>query len=97
MASKTDNVIVIMDREGNFEWVNAGFEKRYGMKLEEYIEKFGKNLRQTSSSETINNVLDEVIETKKPAIYEAKAFDKDNNPIWSQTTISPVLDEKATS
>ncbi len=94
VASKTDNVIVIMDKDGNFEWVNAGFERRYGMKLEEFIRKKGRNLRQTSSSDDINTVLDEVIRLKKPAIYEARAVDNDNQQIWSQTTISPVLDDK---
>ncbi len=94
VASKTDNVIVIMDMDGNFEWVNTGFEKRYGMKLEDFIRKNGKNLRQTSSYNEINHVLDEVIQTKKPSIYEAKAMDVNNVTIWSQTTISPVLDEK---
>ncbi len=94
VASKTDNVIVIMDKDGNFEWVNIGFEKRYGMKLEEFIHKNGRNLRQTSANEEINHVLDEVIRTRKPAIYESRSFDANKQPIWSQTTISPVLDEK---
>ena len=39
VASKTQNVIVIMDREGNIEWVNKSFENRYGMTLNAFIRK----------------------------------------------------------
>jgi len=93
VASKTDNVIVIMDKDGNFEWVNTGFEKRYGMKLDTYISKYGRNLRDASSNTQINEVLDKVIRTRRPDIYEAMSMDADNKPVWSQTTISPVLDD----
>ncbi len=94
VASSTDNVIVIMDRDGNFEWVNLGFEKRYRMGLVEFVKKNGRNLRQSSKSQEINHILDEVIRTKKPALYESPDTDGENNQLWSQTTISPVLDDK---
>lgn len=94
VASSTDNVIIIMDGEGNFEWVNHGFERKYGMNLEEYIKTKGRNLRQNSFNKDINNILDEVNKTRNPIIYNSKGVDSQNNVMWLQTTISPVLNEK---
>jgi PAS domain S-box-containing protein len=94
VASKTENVIIIMDKNGNFEWVNAGFEKRYGLNLNDFIQKRGNNIKKTSSLENINEIMDEISNKKKAIIYNSKSLDKDNNYIWSQSTMSPVLDEK---
>ena len=35
VASKTDNAVIITDREGKIEWVNDGFERISGYTLEE--------------------------------------------------------------
>jgi two-component system sensor histidine kinase/response regulator len=93
VASKTDNVIVIMDKNGDFEWVNSGFEKRYGMILNDFIRKNGSNIKETSNSENIVEIMDEILREKKALIYNSKSQDKDNNSIWFQTTMTPVLDE----
>lgn len=93
VASKTDNVVIIMDKDGHFEWVNAGFEKRYGMDLNDFILKKGDNIKKTSSLENIKEIMDEISREKKAIIYNSKSVDKDKNHIWSQTTMSPVLDE----
>jgi PAS domain S-box-containing protein len=92
VASKTDNVIIIMDRDANMEWVNEGFVKRYGMTLPEFSEKKGRNLRVASAHKDIESILEQVITLKEPVMYDAPAYDKSNKLIWSQTTISPILD-----
>ncbi len=93
VASKTENVIIIMDGKGNFEWVNDGFTRRYQMTMEEFIDKRGENLLQNSSFPDIGKVLDKVKQTKKSSIYIARRELSKNDILWSQTTISPVLDE----
>lgn len=93
VASKTDNVVIIIDREGNFEWVNAGFEKRYGLNLEEFTRINGKNIKENSGLDNINEKMDEIFKEKKALIYDSRSKDINNNYIWSQTTMSPVLDE----
>ena len=93
VASKTGNVIVIMDAEGNFEWVNSGFVERYGMDLEVFIQERGRNLRENSSNDEILNIFEEIKKDKKPRVYNAKTTHRDKKTSWSQTTISPILDE----
>lgn len=94
VASRTGNVIVIMDSEGNFEWVNEGFRQRYGMDLESYIKKNGKNLKDTSGNKEIIGIFEKVQNSKKPGLYESSMVDQAGNELWSQTTISPILNEK---
>jgi two-component system sensor histidine kinase/response regulator len=93
VASSTENVVVIMDGEGNFEWVNRGFEVRYGSTMEEHIRKNGKNLRSVSSNPNINEVLNQIISTGKSQSYSSRARDRQGNDVWYQTNITPVVDE----
>ncbi len=92
LASKTDNTVIIMDSNGNFEWANEGFKKRYGGDLESFKLKYGVNLRENSSNENISGVLNQIYITKKPYSYNSKNLDENGKEIWSQTNISPVLD-----
>jgi PAS domain S-box-containing protein len=94
VASKTENTVVIMDGNGNFEWVNAAFEERYGMNLERFIAENGLNLRENSSNENISAVLNQIYLTQKPYTYNSKFISKDGNEYWSQSNITPILNSK---
>jgi PAS domain S-box-containing protein len=94
VASHTDNVIIIMDADGNIEYRNQGYEKHYGIIEEEASQTKPINIRDISSNKDINNIIKEIVRTKKGISYEGKAKDKNGNETWSQTTISPVLNEK---
>lgn len=94
VASSTENVVVLMDREGNFTWVNKGFELRYGMNMEEFIALRGPNLRDNSSKEEIAEILDTVITSGKPCTYTSRTRDSRGGDAWYQTNITPVLDEE---
>jgi two-component system sensor histidine kinase/response regulator len=94
VASGTENVVVIMDRDGNFEWVNKGFELRYGCTLDDYILKNGRNLRETSSNEQINEILEEVKRTGRPRTYTSRTQDAHSKDAWYQTNITPILNNE---
>ncbi|MCK4922946.1 MAG: PAS domain-containing protein, partial [Bacteroidales bacterium] len=93
VASKTDNSIIIMDGNGNFEWVNEGFKKRYGMNLNKFIKAHGKNLLENSSNKEIIHIFEKIKKNKTPCIYESQSTNAAGEKIWSQTTISPILDK----
>ncbi len=93
VASNTENTVVIMDGNGNFEWVNEGFERRYGSELGQFTKENGPNLRDNSSNSNISAILNQIYITKKPYTYNSKSRDREGNEIWSQTNISPILDE----
>ena len=94
VASKTENVVLIMDDSGNIEWVNNGFIQKYGMDMETFKNKYGDNLRDSSSNSEISTILDQITETGKPASYISCFYDKDSKEHWSQTNLSPIFNSE---
>lgn len=94
VASKTENVVLIMDAKGNLEWANDGFIHKYGMGLETFKMKYGANLRISSSNKKIDTILDQIAKTGKPANYISFFSDKDSKEHWSQTNISPIFNSE---
>jgi len=91
-VSETDNVVIILDAKGNFEWVNKSFTNIYGMNLEEWIRERGKNILKSSFNPNISDILKKCHRTKKPVRYQSQSNDMEEREIWTQSTLSPVLD-----
>lgn len=92
-ASKTQNVVIILNKEADFEWVNESFTRIYGYTLDEYIKTKGRNLRQTSSNDRINEILEEIDRTREPVTYQNQCKMK-TGLIWTQSSLSPILDDE---
>ncbi|MEX0596067.1 MAG: PAS domain-containing sensor histidine kinase, partial [Candidatus Paceibacterota bacterium] len=75
------------------EYRNRGFEKYYGKSEENQGNSKPVNIRDISSNKEINDVINQILTSKKAISYEGKALNKDGKEIWSQTTISPVINE----
>ncbi len=94
VASKTDNSVIIMDKDTNFEWVNSGFTRIYGFTLQLLLNEKGKSLLEISDDQTNKQeIYDEIIKTKKTVVYQAENETRTGEKIWVQTAITPVLDE----
>lgn len=91
VASKTENTVIIMDGNGNFEWANDAFEKKYGMDLATFSKEHGNNLRENSSHPNISAILNQVYITRKPYTYNSKYTGKSGRELWNQTNIFPIL------
>ncbi|MBN1274421.1 MAG: PAS domain S-box protein [Candidatus Aminicenantes bacterium] len=94
VARETDNAVIIMDAQGNFEWVNDGFIRFYNMTMEEMIQKRGKNILDASENESIKNILQKCITNKQSFIYETPVSKTGGKKRWMQTTLTPILDEE---
>jgi PAS domain S-box-containing protein len=92
VASKTDNAVLIADKDGKWEWANSGFEKMYGYTLSEFIEERGNNILNSSSSTKITHILDESVKLKKSVTYTTKGLKKDKTEMWVQSTLTPIFD-----
>jgi len=90
-VSETDNVVIIMDADGNFEWVNNSFTRVYGYTLEQFIKERGKNILQGSHHPKIEDILAKCRESGKTIRYQTETRDKDGNAIWTQSTLTPLL------
>jgi len=91
VASDTDNAVLILDKEGNFEWVNEGYTKLFGYTFEELLE-ISPNLIGQDSPKEVANQLETCIIEKKTVQYELKANTKWNDSVWLNVTLTPILD-----
>jgi len=93
VASETDNAITIMDAKGNFEWFNNAFIKMTGYTLDEFKKEKGKNIFNVSKNNNLKDLFSRCITDKKSVNYESKIVSKSGKYIWTQVTITPVLDD----
>lgn len=93
-VSETDNVVLILDAEGNFEWVNKSFTRVYGQSMEEYSGKYGRNLLESSHNLHIAEIITKCKNSGKTVRYQSEAQDKNGNKIWTQSTLTPVFNDQ---
>ncbi len=95
VADKTDNAVVIADKDGKIEWINGGFYRLYGYNLREFTQIYGDNLVKVSSNDEVSEMLKQVYEDKHSVQYEFAMTSKSGKKIWVQTTVTPILDENS--
>ncbi len=93
VAENAQNGVVIMDKYGNFEWINAGFTKMYGYTLQLLINERDKNIITASSNPQIEKYVNQCIEKKENVTYEVKTSKRNGEEIWVKTTLTPILNE----
>ena len=92
VARETNNAVVIMDKEGTFEWVNEGFVKLYEYTFEEFTKEVSNNIRLASGNQSIIEKIDLCFEKKIPVHYEFHTVTRNNRDVYVQTTLTPILD-----
>jgi PAS domain S-box-containing protein len=93
-ASKTDNAVMIMNADGDIEWVNEGFKRIYGMTLERFLAVRGKNILETSLNPNIKEIVDTCKKEKKSMLYETYKEGESGDKLWFQSTLTPIYDKE---
>ncbi len=93
VASKTSNAVIIFSYDGIIEWFNDAFSKIYGYSFDEFIKEKGNNIFNPSSNKRIKSYVEQCFQCRSSVIYETHLKTKDNEPVWVQTTLSPIIDE----
>ncbi len=94
VASETDNAVLIMNPKGDFIWINESLTRKYGFTLDEYVKTKAPNIHQSSSNNKITEIFNKCITEKKSVYYENYTATKSGQKIWTQTTLTPILDDK---
>ena len=94
VAGKTQNAIVIMDRNGYFEWVNAGFTRFFGYTLQLLRNERDENIVNVSGNKSIRNILFKCVSNKQTIVFENESRTRSGQKIATQTTLTPILNEK---
>lgn len=93
VAEKTDNAVIILDKSGEIEWVNNGFERMQECKFYEFKELRGGNFIQASNNSKAENFFQSCIKHKLPVTYDSHIETKSAQTKWLQSTLTPVLDK----
>ena len=91
VVSETDNAILILNPNGEIEWINEGYTRLYGYTYEELLAKKGETIIESSSNPEIEVIFNKALTEKKSQIYEADAVSKDGKKYRIQTTLTPIL------
>ncbi len=94
VAQKTDNAVVITDKDGIVEWVNEGFTRISGYSLAEMVgKKPGSILQGPESDRAAIERIRQKIREKKPFYEELLNYRKDGQKYWAALNVSPILDD----
>ncbi|MEA5488214.1 MULTISPECIES: PAS domain S-box protein [Pseudanabaena] len=94
IASKTDNVAIVTNAQGEIEWVNHSFHKLTGYTLAEVIGKKPGGFLQgaKTSQETVASIR-EALAKHEPFSGEILNYSKDGRAYWLSLNINPVFDD----
>lgn len=94
VAQKTQNAVIITDKNGHIEWVNRGFTTLSGYTAGEVIgEKPGSFLQGPSSDlQTVEHIRTN-LQQGREFTAELVNYRKDGTPFWNRMAISPIFDE----
>ena len=95
VVSRTDNGVVLTDREGHVEWVNDGFTRLTGYALEEVVGKKPGDLLLGPDSDP------QTIEQMRQQLRKGEGFQveivnytKSGRRYWVNIEVQPILDEQ---
>jgi ligand-binding sensor domain-containing protein/serine phosphatase RsbU (regulator of sigma subunit)/PAS domain-containing protein len=93
VASKTDNVVLILDPDGRIEYVNESFVRLNHISLEE-LQKKGETIYESSNNPNIRATVDEAVKNKRSVKYESLNKIEGQADVWEASTLTPIFNEK---
>jgi PAS domain S-box-containing protein len=95
IASKTDNVAIVTNAQGEIEWVNHSFHKLTGYTLAEVVGKRpGDFLQGAKTSKETVDAIRYALARQEPFSGEILNYSKDGRPYWLLLNINPVFDDE---
>jgi PAS domain S-box-containing protein len=92
VASKTDNVVLILSPNGDIEYVNEAFQRLNRITLKEMLDQ-KINIFTTSNNPLIKKFVDEAVLHKRSVKYESFNEKDQSNKVWEASTLTPIFGE----
>ncbi|MBK9285620.1 MAG: SpoIIE family protein phosphatase [Sphingobacteriaceae bacterium] len=92
VASKTSNVVLILNPNGDIEYVNDAFERLNRITLKEILER-KLNILTSSNNPRIADYVKDAIQNKRSVKYESLNEKDPANKVWEASTLTPIFDE----
>lgn len=95
VASKTDNVVLILDADGKLEYINESFVKQNNLTIEELKKNYGETIFELSNNPNIKEIIEDAVNNKRSVNYESlnKKVEAEAE-IWESSTLTPIFDEE---
>ncbi|MBI3509477.1 MAG: tetratricopeptide repeat protein [Bacteroidetes bacterium] len=93
VARSTENIVLIMNAQGEIEWANESFARWNGITIEELKAKKGKTIFEISNNPRVRAIVDEAVREKKSIVYESLNKNPEGGSIWESSTLTPVFGE----
>lgn len=93
VASKTENSVIILDPNGNLEWVNRAFRTLSGINDEGMDDLVGKPVTHLNGFTEFTETFDICRAEKKSVQYESSMVTGSGESRWHSSTITPILTE----
>ena len=91
-ASQAGSSLLIIDKYGEIVWVNEGFELLYECKLDEFRERFGKNVFDTHINPITSIAMSRCRDDGEYVVYESVWYTPSNKRKNIQTSLTPIYD-----
>ena len=94
VAERTDNAVILANREGYIEWVNRAFERMTGWKLEEVRGlKPGNFLQGPQTDRKVAQEMGKKLRQLSGFRSEILNYKKDGTPFWVGIEVQPIEDK----
>ena len=91
-ANLTNDAIVVLDSQGDIEWVNEGYQRMFGYTLQDLLLS-GTKLLEENTHLTLNRLVEVWLEKQKPLIFENFKKTKMNLQLLTESAITPIMDD----
>lgn len=91
VASKTDNAVILVDKNGCVEWVNEGFTRLTGYLQLEVLGKTPEEILQGPNSEVTTGIKTTTV--RRPFNEKIPGYNKKGEPYWVSISITPIFDQ----
>jgi ligand-binding sensor domain-containing protein/serine phosphatase RsbU (regulator of sigma subunit) len=92
VASRTDNVVLILSPNGDIEYVNESFSRLNNLSLQEIQEK-KLNIFASSNNSKIKDYVTDAVTNRRSVKYESLNEKNPENLVWEASTLTPIFDE----
>jgi len=94
VASKTDNVVLILDPDGKLEYVNESFVKLNKLNMEDLKKKYGETIYELSNNPDIHTIVLDAVSNKRSVNYESLNKKTESGAqTWESSTLTPIFDD----
>lgn len=91
VAREIENTVIITDGDGNVEWINESYRRKYGLNLEEFIGRYGQNIFENAPHDDFREKVDLAKSEKRTVQFYISNKDKDGQQRDIKSTLTPRL------